>query len=206
MSLQESLTVESSDIEQDYLAKEIVNYYEEWKSSRRPAEQRWQEATQYVYATSTRETPNGYVGGEDGEGWNHSTHIPKLAQIYDNLIANYRYALFPHANWFKFVGEDKEAATLAKRDIAESYLKTKHRQSRFEDTVLDLLNDWCLYGNCFAEVTYEHKHTQGEDSVNFHGYTGPVVNRISPYDIVFNPMAKDFANTPKIIRSVQSMG
>ena len=206
MSLQESLTIESADIEQDYLAKEIVNRWTEWKSARRAAESRWKEVTNYVYATSTRETTNAYVGGQDGEGWSHSTHIPKLTQIFDNLIANYRYALFPNEDWFKFVGEDKEAATLEKRTIAEAYLRTKHRLSGFEVKVLDLLKDWGIYGNCFAEVTYESRTAYDNDGGQYIDYMGPVVNRISPYDIVFNPMATSFEDSPKIIRSVQSMG
>ena len=196
-------------LERPQLAEEITNKYTGWKSSRREAERRWKETTNFVYATSTRETVGGSVGGVDPDnqsGWSHSTHLPKLTQIYDNLIANYRFALFPHNDWFKFIGEDKESVTKDKRIAAESYLKTKHRLNGFEDSVLELLNDWSLYGNCFAEVTYETKTSTTEDGDTHSDYIGPVVHRISPYDIVFNPLAANFANTPKIIRSIQSMG
>lgn len=208
MSSNESLTVESMPVERQQLAEEITNQYTSMKSSRNEAERRWKETTNYVYATSTRETTNDAVGGLDPDnqsGWSHSTHLPKLTQIYDNLIANYRFALFPHNDWFKFIGEDKEAVTIKKRKVAESYLKTKHRLNDFEDTVLALLNDWSLYGNCFAEVTYEER-TSDSDGDTYIDYIGPVVRRISPYDIVFNPLAASFASTPKIIRSIQSMG
>jgi len=208
MSSQESLTIESMLMERPQLAEEITNKYTAWKSVRREAENRWKETTNFVYATSTRETTNSTVGGADPDnqtGWSHSTHIPKLTQIYDNLIANYRFALFPHNDWFKFIGEDKEAVTHDKRVAAESYLKTKHRLNNFEDTVLELLNDWSLYGNCFAEVTYESR-TSVETDDTYVDYIGPVVRRISPYDIVFNPLGASFENVPKIKRSIQSMG
>jgi hypothetical protein len=38
------------------------------------------------------------------------------------------------------------------------------------------------------------------------GYEGPVARRISPLDIVFNPIAPTFAEAPKIVRSIKSMG
>jgi len=208
MASLESLTLESVMLERPQLAEEITSRYTEWKSARRGAEARWKETTNYVYATSTRETTNGAVGGIDPDnqsGWSHSTHLPKLTQIYDNLIANYRFALFPHNDWFKFIGEDKEAVTKDKRKAAESYLRTKHRLNNFEDVVLELLNDWALYGNCFAEVTYEAR-LSNEIDTTYTDYVGPVVRRISPYDIVFNPLAESFENAPKIIRSIQSMG
>ena len=209
MASQESITIENLLLERKQVAEAITKMYTEWKSIRFEAESRWKETTNYVYATSTRETSNGAIGGVDPDnqaGWSHSTHLPKLTQIYDNLIANYRFALFPHNDWFKFIGEDKESVTIEKRKAAESYLKTKHRLSGFEDIALDLLNDWTLYGNCFAEVTYESRVGESEEHDAYVDYIGPVMRRISPYDIVFNPLATSFYNTPKIIRSIQSMG
>ncbi len=194
--------------ERSQIAEEITNKYTAWKSVRREAESRWKDTTNFIYATSTRETVGGTAGGIDPDnqnGWSHSTHLPKLTQIYDNLIANYRFALFPHNDWFKFVGEDKEAVTKDKRKAAESYLKTKHRLNSFEDIILELLNDWALYGNCFAEVTYETKTSSEVDDLAV-DYIGPTLSRISPFDIVFNPLASSFENTPKIKRSIQSMG
>ena len=207
MSSNESITMENVHDFAHNLAVNITDNWLSWKSARRVAEQRWKETSNYVYATSTRETANGAVGGQDGEGWSHSTHIPKITQIYDNLIANYRYALFPHNDWFKFIGVDKDSVNYENRSAAEAYLRSKHRLSGFEDTVLGLLQDWALYGNCFAEVGYERRSSTKENGIeNYDDYTGPVLSRISPYDIVFNPLAKSFASTPKIIRSVMSIG
>lgn len=208
MSSKDSLTFENIDSNRDEVAVQITNHFTAWKSARREVEKRWKETTAYVYATSTRETSNGSAGGIDPEqpnGWSHSTHIPKLTQIYDNLMANYRFALFPNQNWFKFIGEDQESVTKDKRDVAEEYLRTKHRLNDFEQVMMKLLEDWCLYGNCFAEVSYSQK-AELEDGQAYVDYIGPVVRRISPFDIVFNPTAASFANTPKIVRSVKSMG
>lgn len=38
------------------------------------------------------------------------------------------------------------------------------------------------------------------------GFVGPAIRRISPLDIVFNPLAPSFVDTPKIIRSLVSVG
>ena len=208
MSSKESMTFENIMDFRHQAAELITDRYTEWKAARSTAEARWKETTQYLYATSTRETSNGDVGGIDSEqqtGWSHSTHIPKLTQIYDNLMANYRFALFPNEKWFKFIGEDQESVNVDKRNVAESYLRTKHRLNGFEEVIGELLADWGIYGNCFAEVTYEQK-AEMEDGEMYVDYVGPSVRRISPYDIVFNPMASSFANTPKIVRSVKTMG
>jgi hypothetical protein len=210
MSQDASLNLSNILGDTDLLAKEITNKWVAWKSARREAENRWAEVVQYVYATSTRETSNANVGGLTGDegGWSHSTHLPKLTQIADNLQANYRFALFPNADWFKFEGESKESSILAKRRAAEGYLRTKHALNGFERVVgSQLLSDWILFGNCFAQVSYETHQTEdprtGAKSIT---YAGPVLRRISPFDIVFNPLAASFENTPKIIRSRKTMG
>ena len=194
----------------DPQAREIANTWSEWDSARINAKDRWKETSAYVYATSTRETNNGTVGGfdDDGEGWGHSTHVPKITQIFDNLTANYMASMMPHDEWFKFIGEDQESSVLKKRRTVESYLRSKHRLNGFRTEVQKLINDWVLYGNCFSMVTFENE-TSGEvtdPDVKTTGYVGPRVRRISPYDIVMNPIATDFEHSPKIIRSLKTLG
>lgn len=194
----------------DPQAREISNTWMEWNSARINAKDRWKETTAFVYATSTRETTNGTVGGfdEDDDGWGHSTHVPKITQIFDNLTANYMASLMPHDEWFKFIGEDHESSVLKKRRTVESYLRTKHRLNGFRTEVQKLVNDWTLYGNCFAMVTFENESSRdvAEPDVSTTGYVGPRVRRISPYDIVMNPIATDFEHSPKIIRSLKTLG
>lgn len=184
------------DFKSDQLAEEIANLYTSWDIGKTEAKKRWAETTQYNYATSTRETPNVQ------NDWSHSTHIPKITQIHDNLSANYMSALFPHEDWLKYVGYDQDSSAAQKRKVVEGYLKTKHAQNGFKLIIQKLLTDWIIYGNCFARVDYvveKHVDPIGNSTV---AYAGPRVSRISPYDIVFDPLANSFQETGKIVRSL----
>lgn len=192
----------------DAIADHIVSFWEDWDTQKRVAKDRWNETRQFVDATSTRETSNAHVGGEEGDGgWSHSTHIPKITQIRDNLIANYEATLFPNSDYIKFESFDEQAATAEKRQAVEAYIKTKHRLNNFEPTISKLIADWVDYGNCFAEVYYtEETHQDPQTEQTISTYLGPKIKRISPFDIVFNPIAESFDASPKIIRSVYSLG
>jgi len=194
----------------DLQAKEISNYWDTWNGGKAEAKERWKETHAFVYATSTRETSNATVGGfeEDADGWGHSTHVPKITQIFDNLTANYMSALMPHEDWFKFKGEDSESVTIKKREVVESYLRTKHRANGFRSVVQSMVNDWTLDGNCFAMVSYVNETSKDleDDTKETLTYAGPKVTRISPMDICFNPLATDFEHSPKIIRSIKTLG
>lgn len=186
---------------EDSLASDIANKWNMWKMARSTWEGRVKETVSYVYATSTRETTNV------SNNHSHSTHIPMLTMIKDNLDANYLMSAVPNENWFEFVGEDRESVTKDKRDTVESYLRTKHRLTKFKNTVAQLISDWTLYGNCFAQVEYvTEKVVDPRTGEVYNGYIGPKVSRISPYDIVFNVMATSFSDSPKIIRKVKTLG
>lgn len=191
------------------MAEDIVNKWTEWDSARSIAKLRWSETQQYVYATSTRETPGGNIGGLDteggaGNGWNHSTHIPKLTQIKDNITAAYISAILPSDDFFDFIGEDLEASEKKRREIVTSYLMSKHRNNDLPEFVEKWIDDYVMYGICFGRVSYRRK-TTGEDNIA-KVYVGPEVGRISPNDIVFNPLASSFEKSPKIVRSLKTMG
>lgn len=182
-------------------AVEIANLWTEWDAARREWKDRAKETKQYVYATSTRETTNAK------NGWNHSTNIPKITQIYDNLKANYIDALFPNNDWLQFEAYDEQSAYKTKRKTVESYLRTKHRLSDFRSVVDDLIDDWIIDGNAFAGVTYTAETFQDPDTgIPASGYQGPTVFRIDPNDIVFNPLAVNFESSPKIVRSIKTLG
>jgi hypothetical protein len=185
----------------DSLASDIANKWSSWKMGRKSWETRAKEVTNFIYATSTKETTNAT------NGHSHSTHIPIVTMIKDNLDSNYLMSAMPNEKWFNFVGEDREASLKSKRDAVESYLRTKHRLSKFRNTISRLISDWTTYGNCFCAVDYVREfHIDPETNEKILGYVGPVVERISPYDIVFNVMATSFAKSPKIIRSVKTLG
>ena len=184
---------------EEALAAEITSLWTEWRGAAKQAYERWKETTKYVYATSTRDTTNS------SNGHDHSTHIPVITQIKDNLEANYMEALFPSDDWFQFKGYDLASSFAEKRSVVEAYLKTKHDLSDFGITLQKLISDWVLYGNCFAGVTYEQHTWTTDDQSNPYGFVGPKVYRISPFDIVFNPLATTFIDSPKIIRTVKSL-
>ena len=70
-----------------------------------------------------------------------------------------------------------------------------------------LISDWLLYGNCFAGIEYVTEKAidpmTGEEVV---AYQGPRPYRISPYDIVFNPTAVSFEDSPKVVKIYKSLG
>ena len=182
------------------LAVDISNRWSSWNNSRSQKIEEWKELRNYIYATDTRTTSNNKLP------WSNSTTTPKLTQISDNLHANYFAALFPQKRWMKFEANDEEANTKSKRDVIQAYMETKLRQSDFINTTSKLINDYIQYGNCFATVDYTRKFTDFEDGDRATNYIGPKLIRISPFDICFNPTASEFANTPKIVRSVLTLG
>lgn len=181
--------------DRNHLASQIADQWREWKGQKVDHEARVKEGIQYLYATSSNDTEN------TSNPWNNTTHIPKLTQIKDNLSANYMASLMPNDDWLTFVGENEDEVSIEKRTKIESYLKTKHRMRKFRNTASQLIDDWIQYGNCFAQVNYvtekRYNPVTEQDEVT---YSGPVVQRISYWDIVFNPLATDFKKAPKIIR------
>ena len=143
----------------DSLAREVGTMWMNWNMARSDVKTRWQETYQYVYATSTKNTSNEGIGGIDGEGgWSHSTHVPKLAQIFDNLGANYMAALMPHDDVVQFIGFTQDAEMLENENSNQSH---KENNSIFYKRgynylitskpihyALGWLGWWCWWGWC----------------------------------------------------------
>ncbi|MDT1790469.1 hypothetical protein, partial [Salmonella enterica] len=85
-------------------------------------------------------------------------------------------------------------------------MSNKTRVSDFRNTVSQLLLDYIDYGNAFAYADFESRMKKMPDGTVVPSYVGPVGRRISPLDIVFNPLADSFENTHKIVRSVRTLG
>lgn len=184
----------------DHVATEIADRWREWSNLREQKVEEWKELRNYLYATDTRTTKNAMLP------WSNSTTTPKLTQIMDNLHANYFATLFPQKNWVRWEATDRSSNVKAKRDVIQSYIMNKINQSDFVNTASDLLYDYITYGNCFATVTWEENYNYKEDQGLIVNYIGPRVVRISPFDICFNPTASSFEKTPKIIRSIKTLG
>lgn len=181
------------------LAVDIARKWQEWDSLRDLWKEERKELRNYLYATDTTTTSNKTLP------WLNSTTVPKLTQIYDNLKANYTAALFPAAQWMKWEADNADSNTKEKRRVIQAYMDNKVRQSDFELEVDKLIDDFILYGNAFASVSFvsDYNNVDGEQIAS---YIGPKVHRISPYDIVFNPAAASFKDTPKIVRSLVTLG
>lgn len=186
--------------DRDYLATAISLKYDEWQTYRQKWLEEKKELRNYLFATDTRSTSNSALP------WKNSTTTPKLTQIRDNLHANYLAALFPGQDWLEWEGQSESDEITQKKEAIENYMQTKIRQDNAEAVFSRLLLDYVDYGNVFATVDWADESITLEDGTIKRGYVGPRFRRISPYDIVFNPVASRFEDSPKIIRSLQDLG
>jgi hypothetical protein len=184
----------------DGTGEAVGTQWDEWSNWRRGKVEEWKELRNYIFATDTSTTSNG------GQ-WKNSTTMPKLCQIRDNLHSNYLSSIFPNDNWIRWEAYDRQAAQIDVKDAITQYMATKLKQYNFRDIVSDLIYDYIDYGNFFVEPVWE----EGSAFASAHGmvskrYTGPGARRISPLDIVFNPTASSFDQSPKIIRYIKTLG
>lgn len=188
-------------LEPTALAADISAKYSQWKRQRDVKESEWKELRNYLFATDTATTSNASLG------WKNSTTTPKLAQLRDNLHANYMAALFSNPDWLRWEGYAFDDETKDKKEAIEAYMQNKARMSGLELTVAKLLYDYIDYGNCFGEVVFVNEETKDQETGEIiKGYVGPKLLRTSPLDIVFNPTATSFKQSPKITRYVKSIG
>jgi len=187
-------------INPDQLAAEIGNKWREWDNLRSTKLEEWKELRNYLYATSTSTTSNAVLP------WSNTTTTPKLTQIMDNLHANYFASLFPQNKWMRFEAHTQQDNLKRKRDTIQAYMENKIRQSDFVNIASDLVYDYIQYGNCFATVEWEDRYKITEEGEYTPQYVGPKLVRVSPYDICFNPVAASFDKTPKIIKSIKTLG
>lgn len=195
------LAVLLSGLEEDNLARQISDLYQQWRTGRAKqlAEQR--EVSQYMYATSTRETANAV------NPWSHTTHTPKLTQIADNLGTQYASALVGREDFFTFEPGNEDAAVQSKKKAIIGYLKTKHKYSGFRQRMKACLNDWVQQGNCFGQLVYVREMVKDKVSgTDVVVYEGPKLVRISPDDIEFDQTAATFEDSPKVVRQLVNMG
>lgn len=185
----------------DSLARELAQVYDRWRIQKFQKIQEWKELYKYIFATDTSTTTNSTLP------WNNKTTIPKLAQIRDNLHANYMDALFPNDDWLVWVGDDSSSVEKEKRKAIEAYTKNKALASGIIKVMSDLIYDYIDYGNAFAEVIWvEEKHRDAVTGDEEATYIGPKVRRISPYDHVFDPTAPSYDKAPKFTRYLKSIG
>ncbi len=188
-------------IQPNQLAVQISNKYQEWEMMRNNWLNAREEVQRYIFATDTSVTSNSTLP------WKNSTHLPKLCQIRDNLNANYMAALFPNDRPIIWEGDDESSEALTKRITIEQYMENKLRLGMFRTVMGQCVNDWIDYGICFAMPEFVSQRMKDPyTGIETQGFVGPRAIRVSPLDIVFDPTAVRFEDTPKIIRSLKSFG
>lgn len=184
---------------QDSLAKYIGHTWHIHNTNRNEKIEQWKELRNYVFATDTTTTTNKSLP------WKNSTTLPKLCQIRDNLHSNYISALFPNDDWLSWEAYSLQDAFKEKVTAIESYMSNKCREGHFRTEMSKLLYDYIDYGNAFATVDFEASYLTDDNGVKTPDYVGPRVRRISPLDVVFNPLSSTFKDSWKIVRSLKNL-
>jgi len=186
-------------LQADQLAVRITEKWLEWDQLRQTWKNDKEEVRRYVYATDTTQTANSQLP------WKNKTTVPKLCQIMDNLYANYSATLFPKRKWLIWEANEIDSSSVAKRDAITNYMSWVIAQPSFKHEMDKIVLDYIQYGNCFSTVEWVDQRVEQPNKTQI-GYIGPAVRRISPLDIVMNPTAENFESSPKIIRSIVSLG
>ena len=179
-------------------AKHIANMWSRYKNQMRDRIELWKEQRNYVFATDTSSTSNSDLP------WSNTTTLPKLCQVRDNLHSNYLSALFPNDDWLKWEAHNEDAALKVKANLITNYMRNKIRGGKFRKEISKLIYDYIDYGNAFVTAEFTNQVTDDDSPVS--QFIGPKARRISPLDIVFNPLAAEFGDSWKIIRSVSTIG
>ena len=185
---------------QDAEAAWVSQLWDKFNQQRRDKIEEWKEQDAYVFATDTTTTTNSTLP------WKNSTTIPKLCQIRDNLFSNYVSALFPNDNWVKWEAYSREDNVKSKSEAIEGYMSNKVRESRFRTEIEKCLYDYIDKGNAFVTSHFEARYKEAADGSIIPDYVGPRAGRISPLDIVFNPLASSFDDSFKVVRSIKTIG
>lgn len=184
----------------DRLGTQIADMWRSFDQARTEQKMRWQELRNYIYATDTTTTSNSSLP------WKNKTTTPKLTQLRDNLFSNYMATIFPKRKWVKWEGSNKTDEDPKKRQSIEDYMYWVCQQPVFKDEIAKLIYDYIDYGNVFVMPTWRDEQQETKGNSVKTGYVGPSVQRINPIDIVMNPTASSFTDSPKIIRSVVTIG
>lgn len=185
----------------DDIATELSALYLDWETRRQPWVAEKSEIQKYIWATDTTKTTNAKLP------WKNKTTLPKLCQIRDNLFANYMATLFPKRKWMVWEADTQDDQKKEKAKVITAYMTNVMDRPEFKAEIAKLLLDYIDYGNVFATKEWvDVTHINEKMNTEKVGYIGPIPKRISPLDIVFNPVAPSFNRTGKFIRSLMTLG
>lgn len=176
----------------DVVATRIAEMWTDYNTGRRVALDRGQEARNYVYSTDINTTSANVLPHKN------RTHLPALTSIADTLQTQYFEASLSMPDFFMYEGSNEADDEKAK--LVQAWVRTKLEMKKFrEETGRQLINDFVIYGNCFLSVDYVIERDENERIL----YKGPLLRRISPLDMVMNPMADSFQSSPKLQKIVR---
>jgi hypothetical protein len=184
----------------DNIGREIAQSWVTWDTDRRRQLENWVELQQYVHQTDTTQTTNRK------NPWHNSTTIPKLCQIRDNLFANLKKVLFPKREWMDWLPSNAEELQAETAEVIKDYMTWVSEQGPFKTEFDKFLYDYIDYGNIFAKPEWVDETQILPDGVTKVGYVGPKLTRISPVDIVMNPLAASARDSTFIVRSWMTIG
>ena len=191
----------TKDVTRDSLAQAISEKWLNWLNARATWEERYKRVLQYLYSTST-----DTIYGQASNPWSANVHIPKLTQLRDTLITYELESLFSLNDYYVFEGFTEDSNTRENRTLIQNLLRKILDEGKFKETVQTLVGDYIDAGNAFAMPLWEVKTVEDETGIQKIYWEGVKAHRINPLDIVFDPTATSFEETPKIIRTVLSIG
>ena len=187
-------------INPDNLATNIADRMVLWSNGRRKWEENCEETMQYLYATSTNDIM------ELSRYWDNSTHLPKLTQVRDLLLTLYHDAIFSLPDYVEWEAYSRDTLIDPIRSSLRNYVRQMLEDANFKDTIDSLLEDYIDFGNAFAMPQYCREVHYNADGTQTTIFEGSKLVRINPMDIYFDPTVADFSKTPKIIRSIVTVG
>lgn len=187
-------------LSKDMIACEIADKWHTWNMFKQAKIGEWTEVRKYIFATDTTQTTN------NNSPWKNKTTLPKITQIRDTLFANYRATLFPKQNYVNWEGVGPDDQNKDKVNSIKNYTRYLLGSAQVEREWDKILYDYIDYGNAFFIAEWKDLRRQSKDSGVKEGFVGTIPKRISPLDIVFNPVADSFEESPKIIRTLWTRG
>lgn len=183
----------------DQKATRLTEKYMEMDMGRQLWKDEILETKKYIFATDTSQTGNSSLP------WKNKTTIPKLCQIADNLIANYTLTMFPKKTSIFWEANNKDSNSVDKRNAIQNYTAWMISQPSFKQELFKAISDYVYTGNVIVMPDWLDYRTAEEGKTGA-GYVGPGLRRVNPMDLVMNPTAENFVQSPKFIRTLVSMG
>lgn len=184
-----------SDIESDSeIIGTILGWWDEARSQQSQLLYKWDEVRKYLYAVDTRHSSGLSTP------WKNKTTRPKLMWIKEKMRTNMIRKLIPSDDFFRWIGypsdKYKEQAKAIQHLMKH---KLRHPFVKFRATMTRCLDDLLETGNAFAGIEYiikKQKSIQPGDNKEIIVFKGPRPFRIPPQNVVIDPAANTYEETP----------